>query len=77
MTDPLFEVHMLNDAGKAKAQAIAAAFDYCLVTLRKLCPDNTREFSLVKTKLEEASFFAKKAMANLPENTTETQKLPS
>jgi hypothetical protein len=66
--DPLFEVHMLNITGKANALSIAIAFDACLQQLKKLCPDNTREMSIVKTKLEEAAFFAKKAMACLPEN---------
>lgn len=70
---PLFQVHMLNDVGKEKALKIALAFDNLLSTLAPLCnadpsiPSN-REFSIVKTKLEEASFFAKKAMANNPEN---------
>jgi hypothetical protein len=66
--DPLFEVHLLNDEGKARAQQIAETFDECLARLRKLCPEHTREFSIVKTKLEEAGFFAKKSMAVMPEN---------
>lgn len=64
---PLFQVHMLNDQGKVKAGAIAKAFDLLLQELVSVCPEG-REFSIVKTKLEEASFFAKKAMANNPEN---------
>ena len=63
-----FQVHVLNEAGKAKANAIAAAFDELLDKLLKINPDPTREMSLVRTKLEEASFFAKKAMACEPEN---------
>lgn len=62
-----FQVHMLNDSGKAKAAAIAETFDECLEKLLALCPPG-RELSLVRTKLEEASFFAKKSMAMLPEN---------
>ena len=68
MIDPLFQVHMLNDEGKKKATEIAEAFDHCLVKLMEVCPTDNREFSIVKTKLEEACFFAKKAMANVPEN---------
>jgi hypothetical protein len=67
---PEFTVHMLNETGKQKAAQIAEAFDQCLGQLEALCPTKTREFSIVKTKLEEASFFAKKAMANDEVNTT-------
>jgi hypothetical protein len=67
MTDPLFQVHMLNDDGKTKAADIAAAFDRLLDDLDNWCPAG-REMSIVRTKLEEAAFFAKKAMANQPEN---------
>lgn len=72
-----FAVHMLNDDGKAKAAKIADAFDTLLNTLtgvdaatsdQVLCPPG-RELALVKTKLEEACFFAKKAMASGPGNT--------
>jgi hypothetical protein len=66
--DPLFTVHRLNDEGMRKAQHSAEAFDALLSTLRVLCPENTREFSIVKTKLEEASFFAKKSIAIDPTN---------
>lgn len=57
-----FTVHILNEAGIDKAKRIANLFDAFLNDLKALCPDS-REFSIVKTKLEEASFFAKKAMA--------------
>jgi len=63
-----FAVHMLNDDGKAKSAQIAEAFDECLEKLLVLCPAG-RELALVRTKLEEASFFAKKAMASAPGNT--------
>lgn len=62
-----FQVHMLNDQGKAKAKQIAEAFDECLSKLLEVCP-NGRELSITRTKLEEASFFAKKAMASDPTN---------
>jgi hypothetical protein len=71
--DPLFEVHKLNDRGLAQAKAIAAAFDTLLSQLSSLCSGNTREFSIVKTKLEEACFFAKKSMANLVDNQDRAQ----
>lgn len=64
-----FSVHMLNEQGKSKAQTIAKAFDTLLTTLLAINPEASREMSLARTKLEEACFFAKKAMASNPENT--------
>ena len=58
-----FEVHLLNPSGIAKAREIAAAFDQLLDTLDTIC-SASREYSIVKTKLEEASFFAKKSNGN-------------
>ena len=62
-----FQVHRLNEAGMKSAQDIAQAFDECLEKLLVLCPDG-RALAIVRTKLEEAAFFAKKAMASLPGN---------
>ena len=62
-----FQVHMLNKIGQTKAASIAFAFDACLARLTELCPSG-RELSIVRTKLEEACFFAKKSMASQPEN---------
>lgn len=67
MSNPEFEVHLLNEAGIAKAKSIANQFDSLLDALKDVIPAS-RELSIVKTKLEEASFFAKKGMANQPEN---------
>ena len=60
-----FQVHMLTEDGKAKAVQIAQAFDECLERITVLCAPG-REMSIVRTKLEEACFFAKKAMACAP-----------
>ena len=57
-----FKVHMLNEEGKQKAQQIAEGFDELLTKLEVLVPEG-RELALVRMKLEEASFFAKKGMA--------------
>jgi hypothetical protein len=65
-----FEVHMLNESGRVKAAAIASAFDECMDKLLKVNPEPSREMSIARTKLEEACFFAKKAMASRPENTS-------
>lgn len=59
----LFSVHTLNLDSKQRAQEIACAFDDLLEYLERNCPES-RELSIVKTKLEEACFYAKKAMAN-------------
>jgi hypothetical protein len=58
-----FEVHLLNDKGIGRAKTVAADFDNLLTNLEVYIPQG-REFSIVKTKLEEAAFFAKKAIAN-------------
>ena len=73
--DSLFAVHLLNEVGKGNAQAIATYFDDLLSKLTAITPalDRGREFSLCKTKLEEACFFAKKAMAINPENQIKTE----
>lgn len=62
-----FQVHILNEDGAAKAKRIALLFDDLLTSLETYCKPG-RELALVKTKLEEASFFAKKSIANNPDN---------
>lgn len=57
-----FAVHMLTDDGKRKAQEIAEAFEGLLTKLEEVCPDG-RHLALVRTNLETACFYAKKAMA--------------
>lgn len=67
-----FTTHRLNEAGIAKAREIGQAFDALLEKIERVCDAGTqkgptggngRELALVRTKLEEACFFAKKAMA--------------
>lgn len=62
-----FAVHMLSDAGKERARAVAQEFDELLSALEAICPPG-RELALVRTKLEEACFFAKKSLTSNPEN---------
>jgi hypothetical protein len=63
-----FAVHMLNTQGKEKATDIADTFSVLLDGLEHICGTDGREMSIVRTKLEEAAFFAKKAMAKRAEN---------
>jgi hypothetical protein len=67
MIRPEFAVHMLNDAGKAKAAAIAEGFSILLDGLEALGVTG-RDLAIVKTKLEEACFAAKRGVASLYEN---------
>jgi len=62
-----FKVHRLTEKGLAKAQRLAENFDRLLTELQADIP-NGRYLAIVKTKLEEACFFAKKGIAELPEN---------
>lgn len=62
-----FNVHMLNEMGIEKAKLIAKIFDNALDALVIAIPQG-RYLSIVKTKLEEACFFAKKGMAVETEN---------
>jgi hypothetical protein len=62
-----FEVHKLNEQGFAKVTELAHGFDALLTAILAWIPAS-RELSIVRTKLEEACFFAKKGIANVPEN---------
>ena len=66
--DPLFSFTAMSEEGKAKNQLIAEVFSTLLYELEDILPGNSREFSIAKTKLEEASFFAKKALHNYEQN---------
>lgn len=67
---PEFTVHKLNDSGLKKAEQVAHVFDDALDALIELwgADADPRLRSIVRTKLEEASFFAKKAVATAAEN---------
>ena len=64
--DQLFDVHMLNSEGKAAAKCIAVDFTVLLRSLEETCGKDGREMAVVRTKLQEAAFFAKRAMAVQP-----------
>jgi hypothetical protein len=62
-----FQVHILNADGLSKASALQDIFTEALNKIEAIVPP-TRERALVVTKLQEACFFAKRAVAILPEN---------
>ena len=67
-----FKTHRLNEAGIKKCDAIGEVFENTLEVLRAMCANEykgtgAREMALVATKLQEACFFAKRAVAILPE----------
>ena len=61
-----FRVHLLNPEGIEVAKELAVIFTSALNRIESLVGTDGREMSLVRTKLEEASFFAKKSMAVRP-----------
>ena len=72
----LFKAHILTSEGLENAKKIAEDFDLLLNLLEAdVGPGgiNTREFCVAKTKLEEACFFAKKAIAVQSEFQVEEQ----
>lgn len=66
-----FEVHMLNEVGKEKARHLAEIFSHALDQIEAIAGTGGREIAIVRTKLEEAAFFAKRAMAQQAENQQE------
>jgi hypothetical protein len=65
--DPLFKGTALSNEGLDKAVGIGEAFTKLLQVLDEVCP-KSREFSIARTKLEEASFYAKKSLTNYEGN---------
>ncbi len=62
-----FQVHKLNETGLAKAEQLGEVFSEALAKIEALIPAS-RGLSLVVTKLQEASFFAKREIATQPDN---------
>lgn len=57
-----FGFHKLNEGGQANAKAIQDVFEVALFSLNNYLSE-PRTAALVRTKLEEACFYAKKSMA--------------
>jgi len=64
----LFERHELNAQGRLRSNQIKHKFTILLEGLEELCGTGGREMAIVRTKLQEASFFATRAMALRQEN---------
>ena len=64
MINPLFSSVKLNEEGLRKVNTIRGAFTQLLLELEYELPGNSREISIIRTKLEEASFYAVKAVRN-------------
>lgn len=62
-----FSVHLLNDAGLAKATDLGKIFSDALDAIEAIVPPG-RERALVVTKMQEASFFAKRGIAVVEAN---------
>jgi len=62
-----FQVHKLNEQGIQRCEQIAKLFDEFLIQLDSILHEapfhDPRLNAIVRTKLEEACFFAKKAIA--------------
>lgn len=72
----MFRSHALNQVGRERADAVREAFEKCLEDVENALgtgapPHALREMALVRTKLQEASFFAVRAVAMEPENQEE------
>lgn len=63
ITNPLFASRHLTPAGLERAKAIGLAFTECLDRVSMHLKES-RELSLVRTKMEEACFYARKALAH-------------
>lgn len=63
-----FDVHVLNPEGMKKARDLARSFSALLNEVEEICGSEGREMALVRTHLQEAAFFAKRAMAMRPHN---------
>lgn len=61
-----FQVHLLNEQGLNGAKAIAMILSDALTKLEKINSKPSREMSLVKTHLQDAGFWAKRALAVNP-----------
>jgi len=67
ISNPEFTVRRLNDSGLEQAEQIGKWYDELLNQVRNITPEG-RELALVKTHLEQACFYTKRAMSKDPQN---------
>lgn len=68
----MFEVHKLNEQGMELAGKLQRLFGQFLSEVEGISGAEGREMAIVRTHLETASFYAKRAMAMKSENHYET-----
>jgi hypothetical protein len=68
MIDPLFSTVQLSSEGLRKVNTLRESFTEMVEIIEAILPGNSREISIIRTKLEEASFYAVKAVRNYKEN---------
>jgi hypothetical protein len=68
MIRPEFQVHILNWQGREKAEVLAYGFSDLLNAVESVSGTDGREVALVRTHLQLAAFYAKRAMASKIEN---------
>lgn len=70
--DQVFEFFKLNPAGVERAALLATEFDSFYARIRELigtpASGSTRELAIVRTNLEAACMYSKKALAMNPAN---------
>lgn len=63
-----FETQQVNPSGLSKIRDVRIALNQALNEILHICPEPSRELSIARTKLEEAGFFAVKAVCLDPKN---------
>lgn len=64
----LFASYTLNEEGKRKVLAVTNAFEDLLAKLHSIGPSTGVPYAMVRMNLEQACFYAKKAIAMIPAN---------
>jgi hypothetical protein len=63
----IFAPPKLTAKGQKRQEEIVETFHDALTKLEEICPVGP-ELNIVKTKLQEAAYFATKSLVNVPEN---------